>query len=265
MESLARSIADAREGLLLVVTGAGVSLASGIPTFRGSDPDAVWSRDVTELASRRYFEEDPVGSWRWYIQRFDGLAASRPNAAHTALVELERWHLERGGSFLLVTQNIDGLHRRSGSENLVEVHGTCERVRCSRAGCELAAPAGTLPRRDVDLDRFLAAPGRATLPRCPRCDALIRPHILWFDEYYSEHEDYQYERVVVAAHTARVVLFAGTSFAVGATELVLDAALARGCPAFTIDPCGQTPRRGVKALALRAEEALPELVVRLRS
>src|SRR5438045_1769607 len=75
---------------LLVVTGAGVSVASGIPTFRGSDPGAVWKRDVIELGTRRYFEEDPAGSWRWYMERFDHALDAQPNAAHAALVALER-------------------------------------------------------------------------------------------------------------------------------------------------------------------------------
>src|SRR5205085_178122 len=117
----------------------------GIPTFRGEDPGAIWKRDVTELGTRRYFEEDPVGSWRWYRSRFASLGGARPNPAHLALAALERWQAEQG-QFLLVTQNIDGLHRAAGSTRLVEVHGRADRVRCSSDGCEHAAPEGSLPR-----------------------------------------------------------------------------------------------------------------------
>ncbi len=81
----------ATPGPILVVTGAGISLASGIPTFRGSDKDAVWKRDVTELGTFHYFCMDPVGSWRWYLSRFAALAGAEPNDGHGALVALERW------------------------------------------------------------------------------------------------------------------------------------------------------------------------------
>ena len=69
-------------GLVLVLTGAGVSLASGLPTFRGTDPDAIWTKDVTEMGTRRYFQRDPVGSWLWYGKRFASLAGAQPNPAH---------------------------------------------------------------------------------------------------------------------------------------------------------------------------------------
>src|ERR1041384_6444376 len=105
MAAAAEPLLAALRGLgtsgLLVVTGAGVSVASGIPTFRGNDPGAIWKRDVTELGTRRYFESDPVGSWRWYLERFDRVADARPNAAHEAIVQLERRQIGRGAPFLL--------------------------------------------------------------------------------------------------------------------------------------------------------------------
>src|SRR4051812_32998470 len=99
----------AERGILLVLTGAGVSLASGIPTFRGSDPNAIWKRDVAEMGTQRYFQRDPVGSWTWYAKRFEGALGARPNPAHLALAALERWQVGRGGDYLLVAQNIDTL------------------------------------------------------------------------------------------------------------------------------------------------------------
>ncbi|MHC4109378.1 MAG: SIR2 family NAD-dependent protein deacylase, partial [Planctomycetota bacterium] len=177
-------------GRLLVVTGAGISLASGIPTFRGSDPHAIWKRDVTELGTRRYFEEDPVGSWCWYVQRFEAIGEARPNPAHAAVARIERWHAGRGGDFLLVTQNIDTLHEQAGSIRLVKVHGSIDRVRCSRSGCVNGTPRGSLPRSGLDLAPLRADPSRAHLPECPECGAILRPHVLWFDEYYDEHDDY---------------------------------------------------------------------------
>src|SRR5258705_13860977 len=113
---------EAERGLIVVITGAGISLASGIPTFRGNDPGAIWARDITEMATLRYYLSDPVGSWRWYRQRFLGVLAARPNPAHRALAAIERWQATRRGDILLVTQNIDTLHEQAGSARLRKVH-----------------------------------------------------------------------------------------------------------------------------------------------
>src|SRR6185503_18066071 len=241
-EPLAAALRGLGKGGLLVVTGAGVSVASGIPTFRGNDPGAIWKRDVTELGTRRYFEEDPVGSWRWYLQRFDRIADARPNAAHCAIVDLERWQTARGAPFLLVTQNVDTLHEQAGSTAMVKVHGSSDRVRCSRDGCAMGAPRGSLPRASVDLTAFRREPAPAHLPRCPTCGALLRQHVLWFDETYDEHADYQIERVIAAAEQAEVVLFAGTSFSVGNTGLLRSTPGRNGAEASDIDPA---PPRGL--------------------
>lgn len=259
---LAAALAQAPS--LLVVTGAGVSLASGIPTFRGTDPDAVWHRDLTELATRRFFEEDPAASWSWYLERFDRAVAARPNAAHHALAALERWQAARGGSFLLVTQNVDTLHEAAGSERLVKVHGSADRVRCSRVGCRHGAPRGWLPREAADLAAFRARPVAENVPRCPACGALLRQHVLWFDEHYQEHESYDLARVLAAAASARLVLFAGTSFSVGITDLLLQTAWRRGAQVLAIDPAPPPHRPpGIRFLTAAAEELLPEAVALL--
>jgi NAD-dependent SIR2 family protein deacetylase len=247
-------------GRLLVVTGAGISLASGIPTFRGADPGAVWKRDVTELGTFRYFRADPVGSWRWYLERFAKTVGAQPNQAHHALVALERHCAGQGGELLLVTQNIDGLHRLAGSRNLIEVHGRADRVRCPRHGCVHGAPAGSLARADFDLAGFLATPADQTLPRCPRCQAVLRQHVLWFDETYDSHDDYQWDRVLTGAMTCDAVLFVGTSFSVGVTDLILSSASRRGAAIVAIDPAAAgAPAPGVRMVRARAEEILPEL------
>src|SRR5688572_8040423 len=128
---------DQCEGSLLVVTGAGVSLASGIPTFRGTDPGAIWKHDLTELATFGFFQSDPVASWRFYLDRFDLVRDARPNLAHRALAALESARAERGLEFLLVTQNVDTLHEAAGSTRMIKVHGSADRVRCSAPGCRL--------------------------------------------------------------------------------------------------------------------------------
>jgi NAD-dependent deacetylase len=260
LADLTRALRDTAGGQILFVTGAGVSLASGIPTFRGSDPDAIWKQDVTELGTHHFFREDPAGSWHFYLTRFSKVEGARPNPAHHALAALERWQAARGGGFLLVTQNIDTLHEQAGSSRLVKVHGTSDRFRCDREGCALGAPKGSLPAAEVDLAPFRQDPVRAHVPRCPRCGAFLRMHVLWFDEYYSAHEDYRFDVVMRAAQReAKVVVFAGTSFAVGVTDLVLSGARGRGVPIFNIDPTPRIDERGVQSIAMPAEVALVEV------
>ena len=261
VEQLAEAI-RAEKGLVLFVTGAGVSLASGIPTFRGKDPGAVWAKDVTELGTVRYFSEEPAGSWSWYLSRFDKVLGAQPNPAHHALVKLEQWQLQRGGKFLLVSQNVDPLHEWAGSKELVKVHGSAEKIRCSAQGCSLGAPDGWIPRKDVDLTKFRANPIDANVPTCPKCGALLRQHVLWFDEYYNGHNDYQWPRVLKAAAEAEVVVVAGTWHSVGVTQLVYEAAMDRGVPAFSIDP-NAISLPGLIGVAAGAEVALPDVNAKL--
>ncbi len=261
---LERALEKLGRRFLVVVTGAGISLASGIPTFRGTDPGAVWKNDVLEMGTFRFFREDPVESWRWYLTRFDKVLHAKPNPAHLALAALERWQLARGGRFLLITQNVDTLHEDAGSRELVKVHGTADRVRCARRGCAHGSPWGSLPRADFDLEPFLEEPSLELLPRCPSCGDVLRQHVLWFDEYYGEHEDYQWERVQEAASDMETLLFVGTSFSVGVTELFLQRGLFGRVPMLSIDPSGEpAPYPGVEILAARAEELLPAVCDRL--
>src|SRR6185436_16529240 len=162
---VAEALRKADRGLVLVVTGAGVSAASGLPLFRGTDPDAIWNREVTEIGTVDFFRRDPVAWWQWFRQSFAGLLDARPNPAHHALAALERWQLARGGAdagsdFLLVTQNVDTLHEQAGSKRLVKVHGTADRLRCSRPGCRLGAPGGSFPAAEADFARFDETPAR---------------------------------------------------------------------------------------------------------
>jgi NAD-dependent deacetylase len=256
LDALVQALRDAERGHLIVVTGAGISAASGIPTFRGTDPGAIWKRDVTELGTFRFFREDPVESWRWYLSRFEKVLAARPNAAHVALARLERRQSDKGGAFLLVTQNIDTLHEQAGSKQMVKVHGSADRVRCPRQGCVNGAPCGSLPRNEVAMDAFLAEPRVETLPRCPCCNAVLRQHVLWFDEYYASHDDYQFERVCCEAEHGSLFVFVGTSFSVGITEILLRAAAFAGAPVLSIDPSGKRPDRSVLPIRAPAEEIL---------
>ncbi len=262
VEQLADAIREAGTGLILVVSGAGISTASGIPTFRGHDPGAIWKDSDMSKATFDYFRRDPVGQWSWYLDRFSRVDDAEPNAAHHAVVRLEEWQQSRAGEFLVVTQNIDNLHARAGSRELIEVHGTSARLRCARPGCALGAPRGSLPRESVDLQPFVESPSLETLPRCPECDEFLRAHVLFFDEYYQEHSDYRFAEVQSAAARAELMIFVGTSFAVGVTDLLVQTAGARGRPMFSIDPHAAPMPAWQPVIQLRepAEELLPETV-----
>ena len=245
---------------LLVVTGAGVSLASGLPTFRGTDPGAVWANDVMEKGTRAFFRRAPEESWLWYLQRFERAHGARPNEAHLALAEWERWQERHGREFLLVTQNVDTLHEQAGSRALVKVHGSLDQARCTRRNCANGPPSGTLPMASVDFGPLHADPSRETVPRCPLCRSRLRPHVLWFDELYTEHEAYQFERVLHQARKSSLIVFVGTSFSVGVTARISALALERRIPVFSIDPAGTQPAPHIDVLAERAEVLLPRVV-----
>jgi NAD-dependent deacetylase len=154
---------------LLVLTGAGISAESGIPTFR--DAGGLWEgHRVEDVASPAGFARDPLAVWRFYSQRRANMDGVVPNAGHHALVEIET---KLGDRFLLVTQNIDGLHAAAGSERVIEIHGTLMRSRCSV--CDRAPFE----------DRSVYKPGVA--PICGVCkragkESLLRPDIVWFGE-----------------------------------------------------------------------------------
>ncbi len=212
-EKLARILEEVRgrDGRVAVLTGAGISAESGIPTFRGEEGYwVVGSRNYMpqEMATHEMFEEAPDEVWRWYLHRFGVCKDARPNAGHGALVALER---ALGDRFTLVTQNIDGLHRRAGSERVLCIHGDAAYVRCAaECGLGIASLPPLVPRGDGPL-----TDAERSALRCPRCGGWLRPHVLWFDEYYDE-EYYRMESALRAAGEADLLLVVGTS---GATNL----------------------------------------------
>ena len=148
---------------VLVITGAGVSAESGIPTFRGKD--GYWRNlDPAKLATPEAFARDPKLVWDWYRERRQGICTARPNAAHEAITRLSIFAQE----FLLVTQNVDDLHARAGlsSDKMVQIHGDIFVTHC--VSCDFS-------RREIESENV-------DLPKCPRCDALLRPGVVWFGE-----------------------------------------------------------------------------------
>ena len=182
-------LADARR--VVVLTGAGISAESGIPTFR--DSDGLWEKfDPQELANVEAFLDNPELVQGWYRHRRQLVEEAEPNAAHRALADLET-HID---ALTVVTQNVDALHTRAGSSDVVELHGNITRNYCM--DCERPAEASTVDAAIAD----------GTPARCPECDGLIRPDVVWFGEQLPPAA---IERASTAAEQAEVLLSVGTS------------------------------------------------------
>ena len=203
---------------VLVLTGAGVSAESGIPTFRGKD--GYWRNlDPAKLATPEAFARDPQLVWDWYRERRQLIRDAPTNAAHEAIAKLA----QHGDEFLLVTQNVDDLHARAGvsPEKMVQIHGNIFVTRCSRCDFSYAGRGGSPePPRDRVLQsgrlRSIAptSDSDVDLPRCPNCDALMRPGVVWFGEQLSRNE---LERVedFLDGGACDVVIVAGTTATFG--------------------------------------------------
>ncbi len=222
-------------GKVVVLTGAGVSAESGIPTFRG--PEGFWTvgsrvYHPEEIATEAAFRVMPDEVWRWYLSRLGICRLAEPNAAHRALVDLDH---ALGAHFLLVTQNVDGLHLRAGSspERTYQIHGNVDFMRCAGThGQELVPMPEGLPR--VMPDEPLPEEVRRRLV-CPRCGGRTRPHVLWFDEYYDE-ELYRYQSSLVAAATCSILVTVGTSGATNLPNQMVVAARRAGALLVDINP-----------------------------
>jgi NAD-dependent deacetylase len=171
-----------------VLTGAGVSAESGVPTFRASD--GLWEgHRIEDVATPFAFKKNPALVWQFYNARRANVGQVKPNPGHDALAKMEaKW----GDGFTLVTQNVDGLHRAAGSRNVLEIHGSLYRTRCT----------GCADVRDRGLDPL------DPLPVCPDCSALLRPDIVWFHEPLPTDV---WEAAQLAAHNCDVLLVVGTS------------------------------------------------------
>ena len=222
---------------VFVLTGAGVSAESGVPTFRDAQT-GLWAKyDPHQLATPEAFLADPELVWRWYRWRRKLVAAAEPNPGHLAIARLE----ERVPGLTLVTQNVDGLHQRAGSRNVTEFHGNLFATRCLSDACGVEA--------DDDA---------ASVPRCPACGGLLRPGVVWFGEAIPAGA---LETAETAIMNCNVFLTIGTSSLVWPAAGLADAARRRGAMVIEVNP-DVTAQSGRSHFALQRKsgELLPELV-----
>ncbi len=222
-----------------VLTGAGISAESGVPTFRDAQT-GLWAHfDPLELATPSAFARNPKLVWDWYAWRRELVGQAQPNAGHIALAQLER----RVDDFLLITQNVDGLHQKAGSVKLVELHGNLQRVRCSQC----ARPTETWD-----------ASSAREAPRCASCGGFLRPDVVWFEELLPQDALASAER---AASACDALLVVGTSAEVYPAAMLPAHAQHGGAVVVEINP-NATPLTASADFALtgKSGEILPALV-----
>lgn len=209
---------------LTILTGAGLSADSGIPTFR--DIDGFWTVGSVnympeEMGTYKMFYEQPLEVWKWFLYRNTICSKAHPNIGHFAIKQLEDIFAER---FKLITQNVDGLHFRAGSsrEKTYLIHGTLEKVRC---GKECSNELYSFPNILLNKGQELTIE-QIELLKCTKCGHFLRPHVLWFDENYNE----KYFKLDSSLRTAKetgLLLIVGTSGATNLPRIIVESVLSR--------------------------------------
>ncbi|HUK42995.1 MAG TPA: NAD-dependent deacylase [Candidatus Bathyarchaeia archaeon] len=229
---------------VFVLTGAGVSAESGLPTFRGAG--GIWrGYRAQDVATPEAFRANPEMVWQFYSERRKRHATVTANAAHFALADLER---RLGERFFLCTQNVDSLHEQAGSKRLLHVHGRLMQTRCSREGCR---------SKPFDDERLYTS--RAEIPTCQQCGALLRPHVCWFGEV-----PYAMDHVFAELRACSVLLTVGTSGVVEPAASFVR--MARAHSARTIYVGAEEPANReffAEVVLGKAGEALPALLKEL--
>ncbi|MFO3795693.1 MAG: SIR2 family NAD-dependent protein deacylase [Anaerolineales bacterium] len=225
-------------GRVAVLSGAGISQESGLRTFRNAQ-NGLWHQyRPEELASPQAFARNPKLVWDWYAWRREAVKGARPNAAHYALVEMER----RIPDLTLITQNVDGLHQMAGSQHVIELHGNIQRVRCSVCGKE------ALDWEENGME----------VPRCAQCGGLLRPDVVWFGERLPPQA---LEAALEAARRSQLFFSIGTSGIVQPAASLPYAAKRKGALVIEIN-LEETPLTPHADFAFhgKAGEILPALV-----
>jgi len=229
-------------GRVAVLTGAGISAESGVPTFRGKD--GLWRQYKAEtLATPEAFERDPKLVWEWYDWRRSLIAPVEPNAGHRVIAGWESLF----GEMAVITQNVDGLHAKAGSQNVVELHGNIWKLRCTREGTVGEVRDNPLPHIP---------------PVCPNCGSFLRPHIVWFGESL---DPVVLGRAYELSESCQVMFVIGTSAVVHPAASLPYAAARAGAKIIEVnlEPTSLTPQADF-FFPGKAGEILPVLDRRLR-
>ncbi|MCE1248883.1 MAG: NAD-dependent deacylase [Firmicutes bacterium] len=219
-----------------VLTGAGVSAESNIPTYR--DADGLWNQfQAQDLATLEAFSKNPATVWEWYSYRQQLMLKCEPNPGHKIFVEMEKYFPE----FTLITQNIDGLHQRAGSKDVVELHGNVMKARCMK--------------EEEKVFDFIA--GDNYLPKCEDCGSLIRPHVVWFGEMLDSEV---IGKATSAAANCEVFIMSGTSAVVYPAAGLPLIAIRNGAKLIEIN-LEETPVSDYAEISIRGKsgEILPEI------
>ena len=241
IDAAARSLAHSQR--LLVLSGAGLSAESGIPTFREAQ-SGLWAKfSPQDLATPEAFDANPERVWAWYRWRRSLIARGGVNAGHRAIAALEK-HLD----VVIATQNVDGLQTAAGSRDICELHGNIWVDRCSACDTEHSQPVAE-------------ADESAALPRCDACGALMRPGVVWFGEMLPIHA---LERAQAELDRCDCVLVVGTSNQVYPAAALVEMAVAGPATVLEVNPQTTSVSAGVDThIAQTASTALPALVDRL--
>ena len=232
-ESVAYRLRKAEK--IVFVTGAGISQESGIPTFRGSD--GLWKKyDPVQLAKIDAFYQNPKLVWEWYEDRRKNILAAKPNAGHVAISDLAKYK-----EVLVVTQNIDGLHQRAGSQNVLELHGSIITIKCTVCNFK---------------DKITS--GFSEMPPLCKCGNILRPDVVWFGEPLPQDV---WSDAMTHSSLCDVMVVAGTSLSVSPANLLPIYAKQNGALVIEVNP-EETPMSANMDLSVRSTSAktLPELV-----
>jgi NAD-dependent deacetylase len=243
LERAASILANAKQ--LVVSTGAGMSRDSGVPTFRDA-MTGLWARfDPQELANAQAFLSRPARVFGWYLWRWNLVHKAIPHAGYHALVRMEKAFED----LLVVTQNVDGFHRRVGTRDVVELHGSMEAFRCF----DNAHPFESEGLKGLEAGED----GEVDPPRCAECGSPIRPGVVWFGEMLPQQP---VERAWTAVGECDALLVVGTSAVVYPAAELPSIALRRGCPVIDVNPDSTPITNDVDVwIPERAEVALPAL------
>lgn len=235
IESVIKKIKDSKK--IIFVTGAGISQESGIPTFRGTN--GLWKNyDPMKLATIEAFYENPKLVWEWYEERRKNILKANPNPGHLAIANLEKYK-----KVIVLTQNIDGLHQKAGSTNVLELHGSIIRIKCTECKFneEIKYSFETLP------------------PKCSNCGNILRPDVVWFGEPLPQDV---WQEAVIHVNSCDVMIIAGTSLVVSPANTLPLYAKQNGAMLIEINP-GKTLMSNDMDFTLRTTSAkgLPQLLM----